>query len=78
MRSSYIDEGLSIKKNTLRICSFAVGFFKNFELGALFFDKKSFYLKRNRHILRALDICNGLRLLGSHAKDYLVRFQDSN
>jgi hypothetical protein len=35
----------------------------------LFFDKKSFYLRRNRYILRALDFCSGLSLLGSHAKD---------
>ncbi len=27
MRSSFIDKGFSIKKNTRRICSFAVGFF---------------------------------------------------
>jgi hypothetical protein len=44
-------------------------FFKSFELGILFFEKKSFYLTRNRYILRELDICNGLSLLGSHAKD---------
>jgi hypothetical protein len=74
MRSSYIDKGFSIKKITLRIRSFALGFFKNFELGVLFFDGKSFYFRRNRYILRALDICNGLSLLGSHAKDCPVRF----
>jgi hypothetical protein len=72
--SSYIDKGFSIYKNTRRICSFTVGFFKNFELGVLFFDKKSFCLRRNRYILRALDICNGLSLLGSHAKVCPVRF----
>jgi hypothetical protein len=50
-------------------------FFKNFELGILFFVKKSFNLKRNIYILRALDICNGLSLLGSHAKDCPVNFR---
>jgi hypothetical protein len=64
-----MNEGFSIKKITGRICS---------ELGVLFFNKKSFYLRRNRYILRALDICNGLCFLGSHAKDCPVRFLDSN
>ncbi len=50
-------------------------YFKNFELGVLFFDKKSFYLRINRYILRALDVCNGLSLLGSHAKDCPVSFK---
>jgi hypothetical protein len=69
-----MDKGFSIKKLLREFVFLPLVYFTNFELGILFFDEKSFYLRRNRYILRALDICNGLSLLGSHAKDCLLRF----
>jgi hypothetical protein len=72
-----LNEGFSIEKINRRIRSFAVVFFKNFELGDFFLTKKTFYFRRNRYILRvlrSLDVCNGLSLLGSHLKDCPVRF----
>ncbi len=35
-----LNEGFSIKKNNRRIRSYAIVFFKNFELGILFLTKK--------------------------------------
>jgi hypothetical protein len=73
-----MDKRFSIKKLLGDFVLLPLVFFMNFELGVLFFDKNSFYLRRNRYIFKALDICNGLSLLGSHAKDCLLRFQDRN
>ncbi len=80
MRSSYINKGFSIKKLIGEFVLLPLVFLKNFELGVLFFNKKTFHFSRNRYILRALDICNSLSLLGSHAKQltlsaYLVTLQ---
>jgi hypothetical protein len=60
MRSSYIDKGFNIKKILGEFGFLPLVFFQNVELGILFFDNKSFYLRRNRYILRALDIRNSL------------------
>ena len=46
MRSSYIEKGFSIKKNTRRICSFAVGFFPECWAGHLIFRRLIFLLKK--------------------------------
>jgi hypothetical protein len=73
MRSSYMDKGFSIKKLLGEFVLLPLVSFNNFEPGVLFFDKKSYYLRRNRYILRALDTCNSLSLLGSHAKYCPVR-----
>jgi hypothetical protein len=74
MRSSYINKDSVSKKLLGEFFLSPLVFLKNFELGILFFDKKSFYFRRNRYISRALDICNGLSLLSNHAKDCPVRF----
>ncbi len=49
---------------TLRIHSFAFGFYMNFELCVLFLSKNLFYMWRNRYVFGASDICNKKRLLG--------------
>jgi hypothetical protein len=46
LQLSNLNAGFNIKKTTPRIYSFTVDFFMNFELGILFFDKKTTIFSR--------------------------------
>jgi hypothetical protein len=70
-----LNEGFSIKKLLGEFVLLPLVFFKNFEMGILFFNKKSFFFRRNTYILRAFDIFNGLSISGCHTKDCPVRFK---
>ncbi len=65
---------IQYKINTPRIHSFAVVFLWTLSYVSYFLNKKCIYKCMNRYVFGALDICNGLRILGSHRKCTLVIF----
>ncbi len=70
-----LNKGFSIKKITSRIRSFAVVFFINFELGVLFYDKKTMILTRSYEgIGKFVDDwkINPISLLGGHGNQKIV------
>jgi hypothetical protein len=75
LQLSNLKEGFIIKKTTPRICSFAIVFFMNFELGVLFFDEKRTNLS---HAYEGIGILvdewniNPINLLGGHGNQKIV------
>ncbi len=68
MRSSYIDKGFSNKKNTRRICSFAVGFFPECWAGHLNFWRLFCLLKKEKIYFKSIRYLQQSKLIGQRGE----------